>query len=241
MADEDEIIEGAEFQSSSGPKAGCHLREIDTTRAQHHVSILIRPEGRMPRGVHRGRQLLRGVSILIRPEGRMPPYHRRMPLRSAAFQSSSGPKAGCHPPLGDKENIPLPVSILIRPEGRMPPIAGVAPGLFTHRFNPHPARRPDATLIKIILCSISTSFNPHPARRPDATRLIINIPPRYTFQSSSGPKAGCHRHFPHVAAADRTVCMLSRHRTDDLSRLQWRANLMRNGASLAVRASQFTR
>ena len=36
-------------------------------------------------------------------------------------------------------------------------------------FNPHPARRPDATLPNTCAESRSCGFNPHPARRPDAT------------------------------------------------------------------------
>ena len=60
------------FQSSSGQKAGCNKPLSSTRRTPSHVSILIRPEGRMQRavrGAHRPRDDV--VSILIRPEGRM--------------------------------------------------------------------------------------------------------------------------------------------------------------------------
>ena len=40
-------------------------------------------------------------------------------------------------------------------------------------FNPHPARRPDATPPAWVSVRPSwTSFNPHPARRPDATAVL---------------------------------------------------------------------
>ena len=78
------------------------------------------------------------VSILIRPEGRMQQQVR----------------AQLHTP-------ELPdVSILIRPEGRMQPVAiFVGWGDQTSpRFNPHPARRPDATPVsEIPICSARTS------------------------------------------------------------------------------------
>ena len=109
------------------------------------------------------------------------------------------------------------VSILIRPEGRMPPVMlfCACPGctsfnphparrpdatgkfsiarITSTRFNPHPARRPDATYSSPSPCLPPCRFNPHPARRPDATLKVamcayVPIP----FQSSSGPKAGCH-------------------------------------------------
>ena len=61
------------------------------------------------------------------------------------------------------------------------------------RFNPHPARRPDATGTRRSRDSDSVSFNPHPARRPDATRQAFGlIEALAVFQSSSGQKAGCN-------------------------------------------------
>ena len=84
-------------------------------------------------------------------------------------------------------------------------------------FNPHPARRPDATLPAPVPAFTSLGFNPHPARRPDATSdspryrqghdvsilirpecgcnkhgdIILSAWPLW-FQSSSGQKAGCN-------------------------------------------------
>src|SRR5262249_23658267 len=133
------------FQSSSGPKAGCHgmgtagcldsdsgfnphpARKPDATEQatalhsrmagfnphparkpdathhaeaeqhEHNVSILIRPESRMPRVWERHDTARHVVSILIRPESRMPPVVSRWYSQTLSmFQSSSGPKAGCH-------------------------------------------------------------------------------------------------------------------------------------------------
>ena len=175
-------------------------------RATHFVSILIRPEGRMQRHrlLERCRSP-NTVSILIRPEGRMQravilpsrPYRHSDP-----FQSSSGQKAGCNTVVPSRMRcIGIGVSILIRPEGRMQRsgelygLAGASlfqsssgqkagcnsyhgPG-FSSRpsgFNPHPARRPDATSIAGLPhpCH-SHCFNPHPARRPDATSFDPSI------------------------------------------------------------------
>ena len=91
-----------------------------------------------------------------------------------------------------------------------------------HSFNPHPARRPDATGrdgMAVIEPPCIGCFNPHPARRPDATcGAVIHVHWRWThvsilirpeggcnlregamqlaafprFQSSSGQKAGCN-------------------------------------------------
>ena len=116
------------------------------------------------------------VSILIRPEGRMQPLACRQPAPiQALFQSSSGQKAGCnlqlvvYPERAAGEG--LEVSILIRPEGRMQRPKPKREVLSVNCFNPHPARRPDATLqLRPGWCPIPPCFNPHPARRPDATR-----------------------------------------------------------------------
>ena len=156
------------FQSSSGPKTGCNrcgvsrcrtascfnphpARRPDATRGRplphaglRRVSILIRPEDRMQRsrghpplagtgsfnphparrpdatGVVTGQLARQHVSILIRPEDRMQLSLPGVIQMLIPFQSSSGPKTGCNPVLGWQ---------------------GHPPG----RFNPHPARRPDAT------------------------------------------------------------------------------------------------
>ena len=61
------------FQSSSGQKAGCNCRHPNrrSSLAPSHVSILIRPEGRMQHSRVHGIEGHMLVSILIRPEGRM--------------------------------------------------------------------------------------------------------------------------------------------------------------------------
>ena len=108
-----------------------------------------------------------GVSILTRPEGRVLHQDRRYAFLQAWFQSSPDPKAGCY--------------------WTSSPYA-----YETISFNPHPTRRPGATLESIagrrtLTVSILTrpegrvlqkitartparvGFNPHPTRRPGAT------------------------------------------------------------------------
>ena len=90
------------------------------------------------------------VSILIQPEGRM---------------QHVIPDGGVGA---------LGVSILIQPEGRMQ--RGSRAGeVDVHCFNPHPARRPDATYARNSVSPSSNRFNPHPARRPDATQLPARL------------------------------------------------------------------
>ena len=182
------------FQSSSGQKAGCNLR-VGRFRHQGHgfnphparrpdatahpvednrpleVSILIRPEGRMQRRWPPPLHTNSEVSILIRPEGRM---------QRVAVAACRGSVSW--------------VSILIRPEGRMQrPVRAWPVWRSRQRFNPHPARRPDATSSRSGRHTPTGSFNPHPARRPDATYAFEspNLLPN-PFQSSSGQKAGCN-------------------------------------------------
>ena len=182
------------FQSSSGQKAGCNTsrrpwgfgscsfnphpaRRPDATRLGDviyprppYVSILIRPEGRMQHPIpimYDGRNV--HVSILIRPEGRM----QRQAAGALLLRRQ--------------------VSILIRPEGRMQPARSSGIAYASTSFNPHPARRPDATGLGKAHPAGHSGFNPHPARRPDATPS--GHMPRATypaFQSSSGQKAGCN-------------------------------------------------
>ena len=133
------------------------------------------------------------------------------------FQSSSSQKAGCNS-VGTLASPTLcGVSILIQPEGRMQPqgrFTGVPrdSGFNPHparrpdatlpihpdcvvseRFNPHPARRPDATYLPELVYQSLEGFNPHPARRPDATATLGPTgQPWARFQSSSSQKAGCN-------------------------------------------------
>ena len=168
------------------------------------VSILIRPEGRMqpgeddeaggnscfnphparrPDATREGNAMRRDrtVSILIRPEGRM---QLKLPVITLA---------------------PAPVSILIRPEGRMQPSAPTRTSGPSMSFNPHPARRPDATGVRGTTTCGCTSFNPHPARRPDATTL------------AAGPGADQPCFNPHPArrpdATRRPRCLPTRQAT----------------------------
>ena len=87
------------FQSSPAPKGGCHHRPQRPIASQIRVvSILTRPEGRVP--------FVRRPTLIMAGEG---------------FQSSPAPKGGCHEPLGRLELGEVQhVSILTRPEGRVP-------------------------------------------------------------------------------------------------------------------------
>ena len=124
----------------------------------------------MQPGDHRREQHIhRGVSILIQPEGRMQHFKHSLIVHVLRFQSSSSQKAGCNA---------IPHS-----------------ALRTHYcFNPHPARRPDATCWARRYWWPTWCFNPHPARRPDATAWY-DEQNRISalFQSSSSQKAGCNK------------------------------------------------
>ncbi len=138
-----------------------------------NVSILIQPEGWMLQRIKYLNRVLKLVSILIQPEGWM--------LRMGVCYQSM---------------LLAGVSILIQPEGWMLLYLCGSARWTIPCFNPHPARRLDATTYsvnKIILCAIvsiliqpegwmlpyslsvlcadvNRCFNPHPARRLDATR-----------------------------------------------------------------------
>ena len=107
----------------------------------------------------------------------------RMPC--ARFQSSSSPKTGCNDSIGCND-------------------------WRCSCFNPHPARRPDATQIgSSATISWLKCFNPHPARRPDATSMDARMSScPLLFQSSSSPKAGCNRPQPRFAAFEFGVSIL---------------------------------
>ena len=162
------------FQSSSGQKAGCNPMGVQNVCERHLlVSILIRPEGRMQLSESARPILFPGstgvstpVSILIRPEGRMQPQLSTQANTTAIY-----------------------VSILIRPEGRM------QRPLFVH------------SLVHRV------GFNPHPARRPDATSATNQVDLRVypLFQSSSGQKAGCNNYAAEGdGAVHRAVSILIR-------------------------------
>ena len=86
-----------------------------------------------------------------------------------------------------------PVSILIRPEGRMQRPEWPCPCMSCPGFNPHPARRPDATPAR---CSTMAwmPFQSSSGQKAGCNDLITTPrPPANLFQSSSGQKAGCNR------------------------------------------------
>ena len=94
------------------------------------------------------------------------------------FQSSPDPKAGCDVlQLRGRVCVPT-VSILTRPEGRVRPPWRWWRRTASRCFNPHPTRRPGATLRSIGARPHHTGFNPHPTRRPGATRVcsITSLP-----------------------------------------------------------------
>ena len=155
-----QFLEGL-FQSSSSPKTGCKHRSargrgfptaLTTFQSSSSPKTGCKPY-RTCRAINQVHKL---VSILIQPEDRMqgslPGVYRALPW--------------------------FAVSILIQPEDRMQAelLSGTLCGGSFRCFNPHPARRPDAS------CALHTSaddvlqngwsFNPHPARRPDARSAI---------------------------------------------------------------------
>ena len=182
------------FQSSPGQKAGCNVRAAASRKMLSMVSILTRPEGRMQHWCPPCAVAIYNVSILTRPEG-------RMQQRQAANDANG-----------------RQVSILTRPEGRMQPLRVGRLPYSGQGFNPHPARRPDATSLRSRHHGLR-QVNPHPARRPDATPLLSERLPWFhegfnphparrpdatpsqrggscpfpaEFQSSPGQKAGCN-------------------------------------------------
>ena len=201
------------------------------------VSILTRPEGRVQLGVpSRGVRRRVHVSILTRPEGRVQPSMVTPTSPSASwFQSSPGQKAGCNlvvrpevvmglrvvsiltRPSGRVQlegcvgtrGVPA-VSILTRPEGRVQPLTPSTATL-TACFNPHPARRPGATVPFPVVRSPS-GFNPHPARRPGATSdpawsflaaldvsILTRPEGRVQPNAASARQRSCSRFNPHPA------------------------------------------
>ena len=141
------------------------LVSILITLAGNFVSILIQPEGRMQRVLvgHLQRfHLSARVSILIQPEGRM--QHR------SSITNWYRPQT---------------VSILIQPEGRM-----------------------QQGLLILWNSRLRSCFNPHPARRPDATRTVMLaiVLGQVEFQSSSSPKAGCNALGAFLLFRGRVLC-----------------------------------
>ena len=63
------------------------------------------------------------------------------------FQSSPDPEAGCYSQLEGGSIPGVRVSILTRPGGRVLPLHNLFQNFFITGFNPHPTRRPGATLV----------------------------------------------------------------------------------------------
>ena len=83
------------------------------------------------------------------------------------FQSSPDPKAGCYP-LPGPGCPPRDVSILTRPEGRVLPMA--IHGLRApDRFQSSPDPKAGCYGLALVVIDYLQRFNPHPTRRPGAT------------------------------------------------------------------------
>ena len=110
----------------------------------------------------------RMVSILTRPEGLMQCGGGRVGIRHCGFQSSPGQKAGCNDIRSGGVNHTLIVSILTRPEGRMQcKVTTVTVGLDDVSILTRPECRMQFCWDALV-ASWGRRFNPHPARRPDA-------------------------------------------------------------------------
>ena len=159
------------------------------------VSILIRPEGRMQLPYANAECLARYVELrngcfnphpARRPDASLrgpcfnPSSGRRCNARPAAtiqpmFQSSSGLLAGCNTTTGapGRHHLQQPAFTMFQSSSGQKagcnPTQGHLYAGRQYRFNPHPARRPDATPKSPLALVIPACFNPHPARRPDAT------------------------------------------------------------------------
>ena len=112
---------------------------------------------------------------------------------SGVFQSSSSPKAGCN---SDRRNpivIRVLVSILIQPEGRMQRRPRRTRRRRRTRFNPHPARGPDATRHHHLRRGDSHGFQSSSSPRAGCNcSVIFVVSVMLSFQSSSSPRAGCN-------------------------------------------------
>ena len=186
------VVVIALFQSSSSPKAGCYIDPRDNTspypRFNPHPAR--RPDATIS---HPLKDAIFAVSILIQPEGRMLRGLHDFNLLFYWFQSSSSPKAGCYA---------MP-SIMPRKESLFQSSSSPKAGCYTfvvkaassaQCFNPHPARRPDATKgdgATPLNYTVSILIQPEGRM----LRQFLAVPvPRNKFQSSSSPKAGCYYH-----------------------------------------------
>ena len=208
------------FQSSSGQKAGCNI----IIRSQPGCCSCFNPHpARRPDAtlnLHREACILIGFQS---SSGQKAGCNTVSVLDGESvvvqFQSSSGQKAGCNPAATGHQYCSQPaVSILIRPEGRMQPTSPTEHSSAGGCFNPHPARRPDATvrLRRGFGCHIGVSILIRPEGRmqrsscPILSASLISVSilirpegrmqpvtvgvcaPANVFQSSSGLLAGCN-------------------------------------------------
>ena len=125
------------------------------------VSILIQPAGRMQGVIDRFQPLSDDIMGFNPHPARRPDarWETVLAVRHQAetmFQSSSSPKTGC----------------------KVAALGQITCRARHFGFNPHPARRPDASALCNVMAlslSIHASFNPHPARRPDARASTATI------------------------------------------------------------------
>ncbi len=188
-------LQPGQFQSSSGPWAGCNRPRPTPTAwmTGFNPHPAPGPDATGPVEVHGGDGGV--VSILIRPLGRM---QQERPAGAAVHSGfNPHPAPGPDATIIDRYSVQFfRVSILIRPLGRMQQGSSILGILGPSCFNPHPAPGPDATCFRTFYRRLSHNcFNPHPAPGPDATRPS-RAPPTGTtmFQSSSGPWAGCNKY-----------------------------------------------
>ena len=138
----------------------------------HLVSILIQPEGRMQQRRANSNIRVKRVSILIQPEGRMQRYKIRTTVYNHdMFQSSSSQKAGCNLPLSFlalpglwwfQSSSSQKAGCNLRNTAGMRRSSSWFQSSSSQKAgcNDYHVRLPEPT---------QRSFNPHPARRPDAT------------------------------------------------------------------------
>ena len=171
------------FQSSSGQKAGCN-----TWHHEGQVSVVSRFQSSSGQKAGCNDVLARLVVEVVPWSFNPHPARRPVSIQSSTsafwpeLQSSSGQKAGC--------NTARP---LITPVAQFQSSSGQKAGC-----------NPLAAVVTSELGRLALGFNPHPARRPDATpwpgrpRSLLGLK---RFQSSSGQKAGCN--LPEQAHAER--------------------------------------
>ena len=166
--------------NSSSPKTGC---KVTAAGRRSWRSFNPHPARRPDARIRELRRLVGvPVSILIQPEDRM---------QVVGHQPAVVPVSILIQP---EDRMGQRVSILIQPEDRMQePLGHQTSSPTLPSFNPHPARRPDASQhLHVVRPHGHNGFNPHPARRPDARRCSDGkVFACLTFQSSSSPKTGC--------------------------------------------------